>query len=119
MDRSAECKCPCHTGGAMHFMECACYSGDPVLDEEDRCSCTVRHKDPQCVEHGTGTPSQRGMGALPPPESTWQEGRTPTEIVAVFALIRARDHLSSLQDEASKAIAKELAEALAYMKVYA
>ena len=32
LDRSAECKCKCHTGGAMHFMECGCYTGDPVLE---------------------------------------------------------------------------------------
>lgn len=127
MDRSAECKCECHTGKAVHVMMCHCYIGDPVLDvkEEhancsndaiDDCSCTVRHRDPQCVEHGTST---QGMGALTPPELSWQEGRSPTEIVAIFALVRARDHLLSLQDEASKAIGKELADTLAYMKVRA
>jgi len=31
-DRSAECKCKCHTGGAMHCVPCGCYSGRPVLD---------------------------------------------------------------------------------------
>lgn len=31
-DRSAECKCECHTGNAMHFVECSCYSGSPILD---------------------------------------------------------------------------------------
>lgn len=39
MDRSSECKCPCHTKradgqpGAIHIMACSCYSGNPVLDE--------------------------------------------------------------------------------------
>lgn len=31
MDRSAECKCKCHTGQAMHCVPCNCYSGNPVL----------------------------------------------------------------------------------------
>ena len=31
-DRSKDCKCPCHTGGAKHVMACACYRGIPVLD---------------------------------------------------------------------------------------
>lgn len=30
-DRSAECKCDCHTGRSMHFVECSCYNGDPYL----------------------------------------------------------------------------------------
>lgn len=30
-DRSKECKCECHTGRAMHFMECGCYNGRPYL----------------------------------------------------------------------------------------
>lgn len=32
-DRSAECKCDCHTGKSMHCVPCGCYSGNPTLDE--------------------------------------------------------------------------------------
>lgn len=31
-DRSADCKCQCHTlGDGWHALPCACYSGNPVL----------------------------------------------------------------------------------------
>lgn len=32
-DQSKNCKCGCHTGGTIHFMECSCYRGKPVLDK--------------------------------------------------------------------------------------
>src|ERR1700722_9000142 len=53
MDRSAECKCPCHTGGAKHVMMCGCYLGRPITDDPlEDCSCTEHHRDPQCIVHG-------------------------------------------------------------------
>lgn len=29
------CLCPCHTGGAMHFMQCACYLRERLYKEMD------------------------------------------------------------------------------------
>ena len=128
MDRSAECKCPCHTGGAMHVMECQCYRSDPVLDEEsgtkpsdqdlfDNCSCTTRHTDPQCTLHKQ-TQKYR-MGALPPPDMEWQKDKTPTEIACIDMLMHVRSVLT-LTDPSISALdklVKQIDGTLRYVKV--
>jgi hypothetical protein len=60
-------------------------------DPFDNCSCTQRHTDPQCVVHSQF--QERGTGALPPPESAWQEGKTPAEIACIDMLLHVRDVL--------------------------
>ena len=66
---------------------------DRVMSKDHNdCSCTERHTDPQCVEHGQ--PQEPGMGALTPPDKTWQEGKTPVEITCIDMLMHVRNVLS-------------------------
>lgn len=86
-DRSAECKCGCHTGELIHCVQCSCYDGNPIVDD---------------------APQEFAMGANMPPEIAWQEDRTVGEIALILCLLRCDEELRQVPVLEDKELRSEI-----------
>ena len=83
-------------------MACSCYGGNPVLDEGDT------------AEKAFKMPP---LGALLPPELSWQEGQTAGYIASINLLLRLEAHLSKSLSCVDTDFAEEIDETLQWLKV--
>jgi hypothetical protein len=93
-DKSAGCKCECHTDpptGFFHcFGVCGCERGEPVLE----------------------APQEFAMGANMPLEMVWMTGRTAGEIALIQCLLRCDKELRQVPVLEDKELRTEIDDVL-------